>query len=151
MGKGLQWKISTDNMNFVVEAQLGDLKAVNMNRKKRTAKSHAALAVIKLIEGDVTMKAKFIEHLYGDKAQNKAVGQQLNPTTSTNLGDVRNLGHHINPLVDSVESQRIIASNKKFEESQEILNYFNELDEKIAVSNTELKDLKDTFEEIAEL
>lgn len=54
-------------------------------------------------------------------------------------------------MVDSLDSQKVIASGKRFDEPEELMDYFCNLDNLISASADEIKDLKNTFEQVAEL
>lgn len=86
-----------------------------------------------------------LEHIYGN-----TIAKPLNEN-STNLRVVKDMKTDFDFKVDSLSGQRNAASGKRFEEPQEILKYFENFDNNISVEQAELKCLKDTFEEFAEL
>jgi len=70
---------------------------------------------------------------------------------STNLSYVKDLSGKLSQMVDSLDAQKSIASSKRFEEPEEIMNYFCNLDDMISASTEEVTELKSTFEQVAEL
>ena len=145
MSLGLKWKLSQDEFNTIAECTIGDMKAKAGHKNKKTAKLLAAKNILKIIENDSNLKQKMMEHIFGEDIV-KPIDDK-----STNLSYVKDLSGKLSQMVDSLDAQKSIASSKRFEEPEEIMNYFCNLDDNISASTEEVTELKSTFEQVAEL
>jgi hypothetical protein len=114
----LKWKLKQDKNLCVAECTIGDMQAMAVYRKKRTAKLLAAKNMLKVIEGNSQMKTKLLNFLYGNN-----VGQPLSEG-STNIGLIADMKSSLKTAVDSMSGQRNIACTKNIDEPHEILKWF---------------------------
>ena len=61
----LKWNLNHDRDLSIAECEIGDMKACGINKTQRMAKNLAAKNMMRIIEQDPDMKARFLHHVYG--------------------------------------------------------------------------------------
>lgn len=161
----LKWKLKQDKNLCVAECTIGDMQAMAVYRKKRTAKLLAAKNMLKVIDGNQNMKTKLINFLYGNN-----VGKPLNET-STNLSLIKDMKFTLKSAVKTNSCSKSILDQKYFQygakpkeysaistnksskinydEPQEILKWFQSLDNCISTDSDEMAELKEVFDDVS--
>ena len=129
----LKWRLKQDKNLCVAECTIGEMGAMAVYRKKRTAKLLAAKNMLRVIDGNPQMKTKLINFLYGNN-----VGQPLSET-STNLSLIQDMKISLKSAVHQQKNSesglkghfsgsKLTDSGAKnqhnYEEPQEILKWF---------------------------
>ena len=160
----LKWKLKQDKNLCVAECTIGDMQAMAVYRKKRTAKLLAAKNMLKVIDGNQCMKTKLVNFLYGNN-----VGKPLSEN-STNISLIRDIKFSLKSAVKANTNQKSIleptsllkysgkpkdymdkSGRINYDEPQEIIKWFQSLDHTISTSPEDMTVMKDYFDDVSNI